>query len=169
MFCDNVKKVLNQHLIRSIDQELTDSILPVFLVFCLSVRPSVDPIGMHCVKSACRLAFHTSLVQTLLHGVTVFSPHLFLMAYITSYISVETSRVSWKLGSFDGNGSYFWISSLMQCSILQVCNSCRAATLQPQQCIAAIPKFTQPLLHPTTRTIQLHQLWSVVFTSLLHR
>ena len=47
----------------------------------------------------------------------MFSPHLFLRAYIASYISVETSRVSWKLGSFDGNGFYFWISCLVQCSI----------------------------------------------------
>ena len=38
------------HLISPIDQELADSILPLFLVFCLSVRPSVDAIGMHCVK-----------------------------------------------------------------------------------------------------------------------
>ena len=71
-----------------------------------------------------RLEFRTSLVRILLHGVMVFSPHLFLRAYITSYISVETSRVSWKLGSFDDNGSYFKFGAVQYC---------RFATLAEQQ------------------------------------
>ena len=116
MFCGNMKI----HLIRPLDQELADSILLLLLVVSLSVHPSVDPVGMHCVKFGSMARQQVSIlhitgqVRILMHGVTVFSPHLFLRAYITSYI---TSRVSWKLGSFDGNGSYFWISSLVQCSI----------------------------------------------------
>ena len=40
-----------------------------------------------------RLAFHTSLVRILLHGVTVFSPHLFLRAYIDCQLELAGNWV----------------------------------------------------------------------------